>query len=78
MSHVPHELTEEFPNQAEQIHLLKISDPHFRKLFDEYHRINRDIHRAETDVEPTSDHRMTKLRQGRLALKDELARMLAH
>lgn len=78
MSHVPHELVEEFPNLAEQIHLLKISDPHFRKLFDEYHRINRDIHRAETDVEPTSDQRMNEMRRGRMVLKDELARMLSH
>ena len=77
MSHVPHELAEEFPDQADRIHELKTSDAHFAKLFDEYHAINRDVHRAETDVEPTDDLHMTEMRKKRLALKDELARLLA-
>ena len=76
MSHTPHELAEEFPDKVERIHELKISDQHFRKLFDEYHEINDAVHRAETDVEPTDDLHMTDMRKKRLALKDEIARML--
>lgn len=76
MSHTPHELAEEFPDKVEQIHELKISDQHFRKLFDEYHEINDAVHRAETDVEPTDDLHMTDMRKQRTALKDEIARML--
>ena len=76
MSHTPHELHEEFPEKAERIHLLKISDAHFRKLFDEYHEVNRAIHRMETEVEPVSDQTLEDMKKQRLALKDEIASML--
>tara|TARA_R110000850_G_scaffold133971_2_gene255132 strand:- start:1475 stop:1717 length:243 start_codon:yes stop_codon:yes gene_type:complete len=76
MSHTPHELNEEFPQQAEQIAALKLSDTHFAKMSDDYHRLNRAIHRAETDVEPTSDDNMQKMRRERLALKDQIAAYL--
>ncbi len=76
MSHVPHELAEEFPDAVERIHALKTSDAHFAKLADEYHELNREIHRAETDVEPISDAHMTDLRKKRMALKDEIYTIL--
>ena len=76
MSHVPHELAEEFPDAVERIHALKTSDTHFAKLADEYHELNREIHRAETDVEPISDAHMTDLRKKRMALKDEIYTIL--
>ena len=53
MSHTPHELAEDFPEHAAKIHDLRLSDAHFAKLADNYHALNRDVHRAETDVEPT-------------------------
>jgi hypothetical protein len=31
----PHDLHHEFPQYAERIHHLKVSDGHFRRLFDE-------------------------------------------
>jgi uncharacterized protein YdcH (DUF465 family) len=77
MSHVPHELAEEFPDKVERIHELKLADAHFARLIDEYHSINRDVHRAETNVEPTDDLHMNEMRKTRLALKDEIARALA-
>jgi uncharacterized protein YdcH (DUF465 family) len=46
MSNTPHELAEEFPEYKDRIHDLKVSDAHFRKLFDEYHEINREVHRT--------------------------------
>lgn len=76
MSHTPHELTEEFPNLAEKIHALKTTDAHFAKLADEYHELNRRIHRIETDVEPASDEHQTELRKQRMVLKDEIYAML--
>ncbi|MCX7566721.1 DUF465 domain-containing protein [Sulfitobacter sp. F26169L] len=72
MSHTPHELLEEFPQQAEQITALRQSDAHFDNLADRYHTVNRAIHRAETDVEPTSDDNMIKMRRERMVLKDEI------
>ncbi len=77
MSHVPHELAEEFPDKVEKMHALKEGDAHFRKLFDEYHELNRAIHRAETNVEPTDDFNEQTMRKQRMALKDQIARMLA-
>jgi uncharacterized protein YdcH (DUF465 family) len=76
MSHTPHELSAEFPDLADKIHALKTSDAHFAKLADEYHELNRQIHRIETDVEPASDEHQTELRKQRMALKDELYAML--
>lgn len=76
MSHVPHELAEEFPGQNDLIHARKLSDPHFARLVEEYHEVNRAIHRVETRVEPASDERETALRRERLRLKDEIARLL--
>ncbi|MEM7745808.1 MAG: DUF465 domain-containing protein [Pseudomonadota bacterium] len=77
MSHVPHELAEEFPDKVEKMHELKEGDAHFRKLFDEYHEVNRAIHRAETNVEPTDDFNEQTMRKQRMVLKDQIARMLA-
>ncbi|MGJ8621554.1 MAG: YdcH family protein [Yoonia sp.] len=76
MSHTPHELAEEFPESVEKIHQLKETDAHFAKLFDDYHTINRAIHRAETNVAPTDDLHMAQLRKERLALKDQISGVL--
>lgn len=77
MSHVPHELAEEFPEHVEKMSELKTTNAHFQKLFDEYHEINRAVHRAETDVEPTDDFNMEVMRKQRMRLKDEIYGMLA-
>ena len=44
-----HDLHHEFAEYDTLIHELKISDNHFRKLFDEYHKVNKDIHRLESN-----------------------------
>ncbi len=77
MSHVPHELAEEFPGKIDRLHELKTSNAHFARLFDEYHVVNREIHRIETEVEPASDERSIDLRKQRMLLKDQIAAMLA-
>jgi hypothetical protein len=76
MSNTPHELAEEFPADVEKMQTLKQGNAHFAKLFDEYHEVNGKIHRAETDVEPMSDDHQTELRKTRMALKDEIAKLL--
>ena len=72
MSNTPHELAEEFPEFIEKMSALKQEDAHFAKLFDSYHDINREVHRAETNVEPMSPIAETDLRKQRGALKDEI------
>jgi len=76
MSHTPHELHEEFPELAGKISEMKAADMHFAKLADEYHEVNRAVHRAETNVEPTGQFNEEEMRKKRAALKDELYQML--
>ena len=73
MSHTPHELAEEFPEHAERIHDLKQSDAHFANLIEDYHEVNRQIHRMETEVEPVATHIEEETRKQRLLLKDKIA-----
>jgi uncharacterized protein YdcH (DUF465 family) len=77
MSHTPHELAAELPDQAGRIHDLKMSDANFARLADEYHEVNREIHRGETNVEPMDDFRLETLKKRRLSLLDDLKRRLA-
>lgn len=76
MSHVLHELAEELPEYKERIHELKINDAHFARLFDDYHDVNREIHRAESAGLNIADDHHEELKRKRLQLKDELFGML--
>ncbi|WP_170753172.1 YdcH family protein [Ruegeria lacuscaerulensis] len=77
MSHTPHELAEEFPDKVEVMSQLKQSDAHFARLAEEYHEINRVVHRAETNVEPMEDLAEGELRKKRAVLKDEIWAILS-
>ena len=77
MSHTPHELAEEFPEFLDRMHQLKESDAHFARLFDEYHEVNRAVHRAETNIEPIEELAEVALRKQRIALKDQIWRILS-
>jgi uncharacterized protein YdcH (DUF465 family) len=76
MSHVPHEIPEEFPEYKDKIHELKLSNGHFARLFDEYHELNREIHRIEAAGINTSDEEFENLKLVRVRLKDEIYQML--
>ncbi|MEL6436255.1 MAG: YdcH family protein [Pseudomonadota bacterium] len=76
MANTPHELAEEFPEHVAKMSEMKQANAHFAKLFDEYHDVNRAIHRAETDIEPTDDFNMEAMRKQRMVLKDEIYGML--
>lgn len=69
MSHTPHELADEFPEHTALMHDLRQKDAHFIKMSDAYHTINRAVHRAETDVEPTSDDHLVEMRKERIDRK---------
>jgi uncharacterized protein len=76
MSHVAHELHEEFPEKSETIHRLKGENAHFARIAEQYHELNRAIHRMETDVEPVADETLEQLKKQRLLLKDEITQLL--
>jgi uncharacterized protein YdcH (DUF465 family) len=72
MSHVPHELAEDFPEFKDKIHQIKAEDKHFDRITEEYHKVNREIHRLETRVEAATEEHEQQLRRQRMALKDEI------
>jgi uncharacterized protein len=76
MSHVPHEIPDEFPEYKDKIHELKLINGHFARLFDEYHELNRVIHRIEAAGINTSDEEFENLKLVRVRLKDEIYQML--
>ena len=76
MSNVPHEIPAEFPEFKDRIHDLKVSDAHFSRLFDDYHDVNREIHRAEAAGLNISDEHYEELKKKRMTLKDEIYAML--
>jgi uncharacterized protein YdcH (DUF465 family) len=71
-----HDLRHEFPEHEEKIHELKVSNHHFKRLFDDYHDVNNEIHRIESGAETTTDEVLNELRMKRVHLKDELYEML--
>lgn len=78
MSNTPHELAEEFPDAHEKISELKQTDAHFAKLIEQYHEVNRAVHRAESRVEAISEEAEAELRKKRTHLKDHIAFHLTH
>jgi uncharacterized protein YdcH (DUF465 family) len=72
----PHDLRHEFPEYAERIHTLKTSDETFRKLFDEYHDVDKEVRRMETGVENVTDDVLEERKVVRVKLKDALYAML--
>ncbi|MGO4704514.1 YdcH family protein [Microvirga sp. 2MCAF38] len=71
------ELTDDFPGMENRIHALKTGNHHFARLYDDYVELNRTIHRIETRVEPTTEDVEEELKRRRVAIKDEIAAMLA-
>ncbi|QHQ36149.1 YdcH family protein [Algicella marina] len=77
MSHVPHELSEDFPEDREILQHLKRTNPHFSRLVNEYHEINRALHRVEIGLEPSDDAHLKEMHWARMVLKDEIAVFIA-
>ncbi|WP_317933188.1 YdcH family protein [Halioxenophilus sp. WMMB6] len=71
-----HDLVHELPEYKDQIHALKTSDSHFRKLFDEYHELTKEIENMENEVTPTSTEEEESAKLKRLHLKDEMVTLL--
>ena len=71
-----HSLANEFPEFKDKIHDLKKEDRHFHRLFNDYHDIDKEIHRIESGAENTSDEYLETQKKQRLSLKDELFGLL--
>ncbi len=71
-----HSLVNELPEYRDAIHILKMNDTHFARLFDEYHTADKEIHRIEQGSENTSDDYLAECKKKRLLLKDQLFDLL--
>ena len=67
-----HDLLHEFPQHKDKIHSLKVSDVHFRKLFDEYHQLDRHIQKINAGYEVVIDEYAHELKAKMLFMKDEI------
>lgn len=76
MQHEHHDLIHEFPEYRKEIHNLKMTNEHFREIFDAYHKIDKEVFRVENNIEPRPDTEMEDLKKRRLVLKDELFKIL--
>ena len=74
--HTPNELTTIFARDRELVTRLKAQDAHFARLADEYHAVNREVHRIEAETEAASDARFETLKKQRLALLDKITRIV--
>lgn len=71
-----HDLLHEFPQHRDKILELQKQSNRFRKLSEEYHETDTDIHRIEEGETPTTDEHLNELRMKRVHLKDSLYKML--
>lgn len=71
-----HDILHEFPELKEKVHELKVSDAHFKKIFDEYHELDHKIHSIETGATTSTDDYLTALRKHRVHLKDDIFQRL--
>ena len=71
-----HDLIHEFPEYKDKIHELKVSDPHFSELFEQYHEVDHEIHRIEEGIETPTDEYLEERKKVRLNLKDQLFELL--
>lgn len=73
-----HPFLQDHPELQDQIHSVKVANPHFRKLLREYDGICLEIGRSESEVPwyMMSDIDLEQLKKERLHLKDALIAML--
>jgi uncharacterized protein YdcH (DUF465 family) len=76
MSVEHHDLIHELPEFKDRIHELKLGDPHFKRLFDAYHELTREVENMQNEVTPVATRTEEEAKLRRLRLKDELYRML--
>lgn len=73
---IPHELPDEFPDEAALITRLLKANYLFSRLASRYDEVNRQIYRIESEEAPTTDEVLERLKKERLKLKDQIAGML--
>ena len=73
-----HPIMREFPEHRDAIRRLKGTDPHFRNVFDEYHRLDDEIYRIEEEIDFATDQEIEGLKMRRAKLKDYIYHLIRH
>ncbi len=71
-----HPLMNDFPELRETLHTLRQADHHFARIAGEYEELDKRICRVEDGVETLDEACLNSLKQQRVGLKDDVARML--
>lgn len=72
----PIDLNHAFPDFIEQMHTMRATDGHFKKLYEDYLAIEKELHRIESGAETPADTYVEELKKKRLALKDDMSAVL--
>jgi len=65
-----HSLAHEFPEFKDDIHHLKTTDMHFKKLYEEYNHLTKEVEKMELEITPSTTFEEEQLKKQRLQLKD--------
>jgi hypothetical protein len=67
-----HSIHHEFPEHHDLIDKLMKDDIHFKKLADEYNKLDKDIRTIEMNGAPIEDLTFEQMKKRRIQLKDEV------
>lgn len=73
-----HPILREFPEYRDTIRRLQGGDEHFRKMYDEYHKLDDAIYRIEEEIDYASDQEIEELKMRRAKLKDYIYDLIRH
>lgn len=65
-----------FPEYRDQISVLKTTDAHFARLFDEHNELDQRIKNLEAGIDLGSNVEIEQLKKKKLHLKDQLYAIL--
>ena len=65
-----------FPEYRDLITKLKHHDHHFDKLFEKHNELDQHIQNMENHIDPGTDMEIEQLKKEKLALKDEIFKIL--
>ncbi|MDG9930908.1 MULTISPECIES: DUF465 domain-containing protein [unclassified Pseudomonas] len=71
-----HPLVQDFPELRGELQRLRQEDQHFARQAEEYEALDKRVCRVEDGIELLDETALGRLKQERVALKDDLARQL--
>lgn len=77
MTHIPQDLHNAFPADADVLRRLKAEDAHFQALAARFEELDAEADRIDQGLEAASDDRLELIKKHRLVLLDEIAPIVA-